>query len=94
MTRTAALLALGACIAAVSCDRKGEDAAKPESAVPRQLAQPGQGPASKMPAMIPRPRDPAELDRLILAGYRPHDDHMHAPGVNECPMSKGTESVM
>lgn len=94
MTRRAVLLALCAPFAMMSCDRKSEDAATPGAAVPRQIAQPGQGPASKMPDMIPRPNDPAELDRLILAGYQAHDDHMHAPGVNECPMTKGTETVM
>ena len=53
-----------------------------------------EAPASKPAALVPRPADPAELDRLILAGFTPHADHLHAPGVNECPMSKGNDVVM
>ena len=40
------------------------------------------------------PKDQAQLDRMILAGYTPHMDHLHPPGVNECPLTKGTEAVM
>ncbi|MEO7240015.1 MAG: hypothetical protein ABIW16_01320 [Sphingomicrobium sp.] len=54
----------------------------------------GQAQVSKVPAVIPRPADQAELDRLILLGYTPHADHLHAPGVNECPLSKGSDVVM
>lgn len=50
--------------------------------------------ASKPALVVPRPSDQAQLDRMILAGYTPHADHLHAPGVNECPMSKGSEAVM
>ena len=31
---------------------------------------------------------------MILAGYTPHADHLHPPGVNECPLTKGSEIVM
>lgn len=50
--------------------------------------------ASKLPAVVPLPEDQAQLDRMILAGYTPHADHLHAPGVEQCPMAKGTEAVM
>lgn len=59
-----------------------------------ELPAAAQAPASKPPALVPRPADQAELDRLIVAGYTPHSDHLHAPGVDECPLSKGSEAVM
>ena len=81
-------------LAAASCAREADETAKPDAAPPAQAALPGQAPASKLPDLVPRPKDKAELDRLILAGYTPHADHMHAPGAKECPMNKGTEAVM
>ena len=89
----ATLLSLFA-LTAASCGRESGEKAKLDAAAPRQVVLPGQAPASKLPDLVPRPKDKAELDRLILAGYTPHADHMHAPGANECPMNKGTEAVM
>ena len=84
------LIALGAC----ACDRQGGDtAAVPAPAAP-DAALSAQGPASKPPAVVPLPKDQEQLDRMILAGYTPHMDHLHPPGVNECPLTKGTEAVM
>jgi hypothetical protein len=41
------------------------------------------------------PKDQKELDRLILAGYTPHGEHLHPPGVKNCPLAKeGNEAVM
>ena len=53
-----------------------------------------QAPTSKPPSVIPRPKDQAELDRLILAGYTPHSNHLHPPGVKECPLAQGNDAVM
>lgn len=89
-TAVLALIALGA----ASCDRDAEQSATQNAPAPRQVDLPAQAPASQIPALVPRPKDQAQLDRMILAGYTPHADHLHAPGVNECPMSKGTEAVM
>ncbi len=90
MKRLMLLLALG--IAA--CERKAaESAAVPTPAAP-DAALPGQPPARSSAEVLPRPKDQAQLDRMILAGYTPHADHLHAPGVDECPMTKGTEAVM
>jgi hypothetical protein len=50
--------------------------------------------SSKRPAVVPRPQEQAQLDRMILAGYTPHGNHMHAPGVKECPLAQGNEAVM
>lgn len=78
-----------AALALAACERSPEPAA----------GDPGgglaaQAPASKPPAVVPRPSDQAALDDLILAGYTPHADHLHAPGVNACPLTKGNDAVM
>jgi len=49
---------------------------------------------SQPPKVIPLPKDQAELDRMILAGYTPHTDHLHPPGVKSCPLTQGGEAVM
>jgi hypothetical protein len=36
----------------------------------------------------------AQFDRMIIAGYTPHGDHLRPPGVNQCPLIKGSEAVM
>ena len=38
--------------------------------------------------LIPIPKDKAQLDRLLAMGYTIHRDHMHPPGVKECPFDK------
>lgn len=82
-----------AALSAAACDREAQ---KQEAAVPPAApsALPFDEPRSKLPDLVPRPRDQAQLDRLILAGYTPHSDHLHAPGVNECPLTKGSDAVM
>ena len=90
MNRLILLIAL----VATACEREaGQDAAAPAPAAP-DATLPAQAPMSKPPAVVPLPGDQAELDRMILAGYTPHMDHLHPPGVNECPLTKGTEAVM
>ena len=64
------------------------------AAMPVNGAAVGTEAPASAPQLIPRPKDQAQLDRLILAGYTPHADHLHAPGVDECPMSKGSDAVM
>ena len=85
------LIALGAC----ACDRaKEERAPAPKPAAPLGSgATPAQ--QSKAPLVLPIPKDQKELDRLILAGYTPHGNHLHPPGVKNCPLAKeGNEAVM
>lgn len=80
-------------LATIGCEREPDlddgNAAKVAAEV-----LPPQGPVSKPPAVVPLPKDQAEIDRMILAGYTPHADHLHAPGVNSCPLTKGNEAVM
>ena len=83
------LIALGAC----ACEREPSRAVAPAPAAP-DASLSTQAPVSKRAAVVPLPKEQAQLDRMILAGYTPHVDHLHPPGVNECPLTKGTEVVM
>ncbi len=84
------LLALGAS----ACDRdRQENAAARSTAVPGTI-QTANERVSQAPTVVPKPEDQAQLDRMILAGYTPHSDHLHPPGVNKCPLTKGSEAVM
>ena len=78
------LIALGA----GACDRQSDQKAP----APPETVQ--TAPESQVAAVVPKPADQAQLDRMILAGYTPHADHLHAPGVNACPLTKGSEAVM
>ena len=80
-------------LTASGCERQAQQTS--EAPAPAAAQIPGtESPSSKPPPVVPVPRDQAELDRMILAGYTPHSGHLHAPGVNECPLSKGSEAVM
>ena len=81
-------------LAITACERQAEDsAAVPPPAAPG-TALPAEAKISKPPAVVPKPADQAELDRMILAGFTPHANHLHPPGVDECPLSKGADVVM
>lgn len=86
-------------LALTACGRSPEPAAEPaetdRAAAAEALNVVGANAAkSAIPAVVPLPKDQADLDRMILAGYTPHADHLHSPGVNECPLSKGNDAVM
>jgi hypothetical protein len=85
------LIALGSC----ACDRGAEErASAPRPAAPPEVVT-TQAQQSKAPLVLPLPKDQKELDRLILAGYTPHGNHLHPPGVKNCPLAKeGNEAVM
>ena len=78
-------------LAAGACEGRPQDSVnETPPAVPNLV----EAPSSKPPPVVPMPKDQADLDRMILAGYSPHGKHLHAPGVNECPLTKGNEAVM
>ena len=88
-------LLLPIALVACACDRDpGESAAAPSASMP---AQSGAKPTaqSKAPLVAPMPKDQAEIDRMILAGYTPHGTHLHPPGMKKCPLEKeGNAAVM
>ena len=90
MKRLILLLALG--IAACESEAP-ESAAVPAPAAPDAML-PGATPTQQSASVVPKPKDNAQLDRMILAGYTPHGEHLHPPGVNQCPLTKGSEAVM
>ncbi len=90
MKRLLLLFALG--IAACESEAP-ESAAMPAPAAPEAIL-PGSPPAKQSASVVPRPADQAQLDRMILAGFTPHGEHLHPPGVNKCPLTKGNEAVM
>ena len=76
-----------------ACEREAaQDAAIPAPAAPDTML-PGTA-KPQAAAVVPRPQDQAQLDRMILAGYTPHGEHLHPPGVDQCPLTKGSEAVM
>lgn len=77
----------------LACDRQPQRNVSPRpSASEAVLARDNR--QSQPPKVIPMPRVQAELDRLILAGFTPHDDHLHPPGVKSCPMADEGGAVM
>lgn len=80
-------------LAVSACDGNRQDAA-PSAPAATDAQLPAEARRSQPPKVVPKPKDDAELDRLILAGYTPHYDHLHPPGVKSCPMAKGEEAVM
>jgi len=86
-------------LALAACGRSPEPAAEPAEADRAAAAEAlnvvdGNAAKSAIPAVVPLPKDQAELDRMILAGYTPHGSHLHPPGVKECPLAQGSEAVM
>lgn len=79
-------------LTASACGQEQQQAAP--APVTTEAAIPAETRVSRPPEVVPLPKDQAELDRLILAGYTPHANHMHPPGVKSCPLAKGGEAVM
>lgn len=90
MKRLALLLALGI----GACERGPSDDPPASAPGASNTALPGRAPARQSGGVVPKPTDQAQLDRMILAGFTPHGEHLHPPGVNQCPLSKGSEAVM
>ena len=87
-------LVLACVLGLAACGREtSEDAAAPPPTA-ADATLPGTASAQQSGGVVPKPQDQAQLDRMILAGYTPHGEHLHPPGVNQCPLSKGSEAVM
>jgi hypothetical protein len=90
MKKLLLLIALGVC----ACNREPQESkAVPTQVAPMEVVQTPVA-QSKAPLVVPLPKDQAELDRMILAGYTPHGNHLHPPGVKSCPLAQGNEAVM
>ncbi len=81
-------------LSVVACDRDHSEKAATPAPVAPDATLPGSATAQKSGGVVPKPNDQAQLDRMILAGYTPHGEHLHSPGVNQCPLSNGSEAVM
>jgi hypothetical protein len=90
MKRVVFLCALGL----AACGRETSDDAAIPAPAASSATSPGMANAQKSGGVVAKPKDQAQLDRMILAGYTPHGEHLHPPGVNQCPLTKGTEAVM
>jgi hypothetical protein len=79
------------------CEKSpAEEAQAPaeNSSAPAVAALPGMAaPASLPPGLMALPEDPAAVKRLADLGYTVHEDHLHAPGVKECPLM-GNDPIM
>ena len=90
MKRLLLLFALGVS----ACERGAPNDTAVRAPVASNVVLPGPDSAKKSASVVPLPKDQAQLDRMILAGYTPHGNHMHPPGVKECPLAQGSEGVM
>lgn len=83
------LIALGLC----ACNREPERG--DVTPAPTDVMSSMPAAQSKALLVVPMPKEQAELDRMILAGYTPHGSHLHPPGVKNCPLAQdGNEAVM
>ena len=81
-------------ISIAACEREAPDTTAVSPPMAPDAILPGQAPTKQSASVVPKPEDQAQLDRMILAGFTPHADHLHPPGVKSCPLSKGNEVVM
>jgi hypothetical protein len=86
----AVLLVLGVS----ACGQAKDPAVKqqPMQAVPQSMptgTMPTGKPAASNAAIIAVPEDKQQLQRLLAMGYTVHEDHMHPPGMKECPFNMG-----
>ncbi|HVF37222.1 MAG TPA: hypothetical protein VNA29_04705 [Sphingomicrobium sp.] len=86
------LLLLMIVLAAAACEREPKASPAPSEAT--DLVLPADDRKTQPAKVVPKPNDPSELDRMILAGFTPHADHLHPPGVKSCPLAQGNEAVM
>jgi len=89
------LFALAGCGKGADPKSQGAAVSKPAADAIAATAQPmiGGKAAAEM-HLIPIPKDKAQLDRMLAMGYTVHRDHMHPPGVKECPFDKNGGGVI
>ena len=94
MRKFAILLLFATCACGKQAERQVQQSSKASAitgAAAAESAMPGKTSAAMLIAV---PKDKAQLDRLLAMGYTVHKDHMHPPGVKECPLDKAGGSVV
>jgi hypothetical protein len=77
-----------------ACGKEADPGAQQPPAQPAAMSPARSGkPAMAQAAMIPVPADKAQLERMLTMGYTVHEDHLHSPGVKECPFNMGGSVV-
>ncbi len=89
MKRFLALLAIGATACEQSVPQRNE--APPAPVAPEVASAPSA--AANKSMLIPLPADKAQVVRLEAMGYTVHDNHLHLPGVDKCPMDMGASPI-
>ena len=95
MKRILVLLVLGM----AACGQQTPDRAQrqtPVKAMPAATAPQSKMAASAIAAkagVLPIPEDKQQLQRLLAMGYTRHEDHLHPPGMKECPFNMGGSTV-
>lgn len=85
MRRMAVLLVLGVS----ACGQAKDPAVKHQPMQAVSQLMPTGKPAASNAAIIAVPEDKQQLQRLLAMGYTVHKDHMHPPGMKECPFNMG-----
>ena len=80
-------------IATAGCAQESDRGEPPPPSPAQEVAVPMQPKVTKTEAVLPLPEDKAQLERMVTMGYTPHDDHLHPPGVKECPISMGGDPI-
>ncbi len=81
-------------LATSACDSEPQANMSAPARAATEAVLPADTRISQPPKVVPTPTDRAELDRMILAGYTPHGDHLHPPGVKSCPLAQGSGELM
>lgn len=68
-----------------ACREENEDQTRLASPAAPAALPASAAPQSKAAQWIAIPKDKGQVERLIAMGYKIHEDHLHAPGVNGCP---------
>jgi hypothetical protein len=86
------LFGLGACSKQADTQQTAARPLPATNAASQSKAVEKQGMA--MSALIPIPKDKVQLDRMLAIGYTVHENHMHPPGVKQCPFDTAGGSVV
>jgi hypothetical protein len=87
------VLGLAACGQQPAQQKAEQRAAAPEATATAPQSKMYPTPAAARAAVLPVPEDKQQLARLLSLGYKVHEDHLHPPGMKECPFNMGGSVV-